>query len=52
MNIQGIIVLILFLGAVFYIGRSIYLSLKSKKSCSSGCKKCGVDVSDVELKKD
>lgn len=52
MNFQNIAVIILFLGALFYISKVIYSSLKAKKACSTGCKKCGVDFSDVEIKKD
>ncbi len=47
MNIQTILIFLLFLGAVFYISRSIYLSLKAKKGCGSNCK-CGVDFSDMQ----
>jgi hypothetical protein len=52
MNIQLVIVILLFLGALFYMGRLIYRSLKSKKGCASGCGKCGVDFSKIEVKKD
>ncbi len=52
MNIQLIIVALLFLGALLYIGRMIYRTLKSKKGCASGCGKCSVDFSKVEAKKD
>ncbi|WP_442794506.1 FeoB-associated Cys-rich membrane protein [Pelobium manganitolerans] len=50
MNAQQIIVGVLFLGAIFYIGRQIYRSLKSKKGCASGCGKCGVDFSKIDPK--
>jgi hypothetical protein len=50
MNIQVIIILLLFAAAVFYIGRMIYKSLSAKKGCGSNCK-CGVDFSDVETVK-
>jgi len=50
MNIQVVIILILFAGAVFYVGRMIYKSLSAKKSCGSNCK-CGVDFSNIEANK-
>ncbi|MGZ3777387.1 MAG: FeoB-associated Cys-rich membrane protein [Mucilaginibacter sp.] len=50
MNVQLIIVLILFAGAVFYFGRTIYKSLTAKKGCGENCK-CGVDFSNVESPK-
>jgi len=49
MNIQAIIVVILFAGAVFYVGRMVYKSLFTKKSCGGNCK-CGVDFSAIEPK--
>jgi branched-subunit amino acid transport protein len=49
-DFQTIIIGILFLGAVFYISRSVFLSLKAKKGCGSSCK-CGVDFSQIETKK-
>jgi hypothetical protein len=42
MNIQAIIIIVLFIAAVFYIGRLLYKSLFSKKSCGSKCKLGGV----------
>ncbi|WP_345213054.1 FeoB-associated Cys-rich membrane protein [Mucilaginibacter gynuensis] len=46
MNIQAIIVILLFAAALFYIGRMVYRSLFVKKGCGSNCK-CGVDFSNV-----
>jgi hypothetical protein len=47
--VQEIIVAIVFLGAVFYVGRLIYLSLQSKSACATGCGKCGaVDFQKIE----
>lgn len=53
MDMQVIIVGLLFLAALFYIGRIIYRSVAPKKSggCASGCGKCGVDLSHIEVKK-
>lgn len=47
MNIQVIIILVLFAAALFYVGRMIYNSVAAKKSCGSNCK-CGVDFSNVD----
>jgi len=47
MNMQIIIIAILFAGAVFYIGRMMYKALTTKKSCGGNCK-CGVDFSGIE----
>jgi hypothetical protein len=47
MNIQVILVIILFAAAIFYIGKMMYKSISSKKSCGGNCK-CGVDFSGVE----
>ena len=50
MNVQVIIIAILFAAAVFYVGRMVYKNLFTKKSCGSNCK-CGVDFSAVEADK-
>ena len=50
MEIQTILVLLVFALAAFYLIRSVVLGLKAKKGCGSGCK-CGVDFSDFEVKK-
>jgi hypothetical protein len=47
MNIQTIIIAIIFAAAVFYVCRLVYKNLSAKKSCGSNCK-CGVDFSAVE----
>lgn len=47
MNIQTIIIAILFVAALFYIGRQLYKNLFAKKSCGGNCK-CGVDFSAVQ----
>jgi len=49
-NIQLIIIAILFAAAVFYVGRLMYKNLFAKKSCGSNCK-CGVDFSAIEPEK-
>ena len=50
MNIQLIIVLLLFAAAVFYVIRLVYKSLTAKKGCGTNCK-CGVDFSNIESPK-
>jgi hypothetical protein len=46
-NIQTIIIAIIFAAAVFYVCRLVYKNLSAKKSCGSNCK-CGVDFSAIE----
>ncbi|WP_276359925.1 FeoB-associated Cys-rich membrane protein [Daejeonella sp. H1SJ63] len=48
MDIQLILVLIVFLLAVLYLGRMFYRSLNSKKGCASNCGKCTADFSDIK----
>jgi len=50
MNIQTIIVIVLFAGALFYVGRMLYKNIFTKKSCGGNCK-CGVDFSGIEPQK-
>jgi hypothetical protein len=50
MNIQAIIIVVLFIAAVFYIGRLVYKSLFAKQGCGSNCK-CGVDFSTIDAGK-
>jgi len=49
MNVQVIIIAILFAAAVFYVCRLVYKNLFTKKSCGGNCK-CGVDFSAIEAK--
>ncbi|WP_157262884.1 FeoB-associated Cys-rich membrane protein [Pedobacter steynii] len=51
MDTQTILVVILFIAAIFYIGRMIYRSLSPKTGgCASNCK-CGVDFPNIEPNK-
>jgi hypothetical protein len=50
MNIQAILILIIFAAAVFYIGRLMYGNLFAKKGCGENCK-CGVDFSNIDTDK-
>lgn len=47
MNLQIIVIILVFAAAVFYVGRMMYKSLFVKKGCGSNCK-CGVDFSNIE----
>lgn len=46
--IQQILIILLFSGAAFYLGRLIYRSFQTKNVCESGCGKCGIDVGKIE----
>ncbi len=48
MNIQEVLVYIAFALALIYAVRLVYRTIKSKKGCSSGCGKCGVDFSKID----
>jgi hypothetical protein len=48
MDIQLILVIIVFALALFYVGRMAYNSLKSKSACASNCGKCAADFSVVK----
>lgn len=50
MNIQAILILIIFAAAVFYIGRLMYRNLFATKGCGENCK-CGVDFSNIDADK-
>ncbi|RYU85871.1 FeoB-associated Cys-rich membrane protein [Mucilaginibacter terrigena] len=50
MNIQAIIIIVLFIAAVFYVARLLYKSVFTKKGCGGNCK-CGVDFSDIKAVK-
>jgi bacterioferritin-associated ferredoxin len=45
--IQGILVALLFVGAVAYLGWIVYKQLQAKSACAAGCGKCSV----VDFKK-
>ncbi|MBE9600385.1 FeoB-associated Cys-rich membrane protein [Pedobacter sp. MC2016-24] len=51
MDIQTIILIGLFIAAIWYVGRMIYRAVSPKSGgCASNCK-CGVDFSNVNPKK-
>ena len=45
---QQIIIVLLFLGAVVYLGYVIYKSFQTRSGCSSGCGSCGVDFNKIQ----
>jgi hypothetical protein len=48
MDIQFILMIIVFAGALFYVGRLIYRSVSPKnKGCATGCGKCGAEFSNL-----
>jgi hypothetical protein len=47
MDIQTLLVILIFVAALFYIGRMVYRSVSPKSGgCGSNCK-CGVDFSNI-----
>ncbi|WP_090880232.1 FeoB-associated Cys-rich membrane protein [Pedobacter rhizosphaerae] len=48
MDIQTILVFLLFAVALVYVGRLVYKSLQVKKDGCGGNCKCGVDFSDIK----
>jgi len=50
MRVQEILVVCLFLVALFYVARIIYRNLNSKSGCGH-CNQCGVDFSNVDIEK-
>jgi len=47
--VQQIIIISLFAGAAFYVGRLAYRSFTAKNACESGCAKCGaLDLEKIE----
>jgi len=50
MDFQTILVALIFVAAVFYVGRMIYRSASPKQGCGGNCK-CGVDFSNINPEK-
>lgn len=47
--IQELLIGTIFLFALGYLGRMLYRSFQAKKSCATGCGKCGVvDFEKIE----
>ncbi|RYG13222.1 MAG: FeoB-associated Cys-rich membrane protein [Chitinophagaceae bacterium] len=48
MDIQFVLMIVVFALALAYLGRIIYRSVAAKKdSCASGCGKCSADFSKI-----
>jgi hypothetical protein len=48
--LQEILIALIFIAAVFYLGRLIYKNFRSETACSSGCGKCSV-VDSLKVKR-
>jgi hypothetical protein len=48
-DLQFILVILVFLLAIIYIGRMVYKSISNKKGCASNCGKCAVDFSGLKF---
>jgi len=46
--VQNLIILLLFVGALVYLGYLVYKNFQAKSGCSSGCGSCGVDFSKLQ----
>jgi len=52
MDIQFILVIIIFIAALAYVGRMIYRSISSKdKGCATGCGKCAANFDHISAPK-
>ncbi|MES2651521.1 MAG: FeoB-associated Cys-rich membrane protein [Bacteroidota bacterium] len=48
MDIQFILVIIIFVAAVLYVGRMIYRSISRKNDgCATGCGKCAANFDNI-----
>jgi hypothetical protein len=48
MDIQFILMIIIFSAALFYVGRLIYRSVSSKNDgCATGCGKCAANFDNI-----
>ncbi|MGF1922745.1 MAG: FeoB-associated Cys-rich membrane protein [Bacteroidia bacterium] len=51
MNVQFILVAIIFLSAVFYVGRLVYHAVFPKNNgCATGCGKCAANFDNLPSK--
>lgn len=47
--IQEVAVIIIFIGALAYLGRILYKQFQAKSACATGCAKCSaVDFKKIE----
>ena len=49
MDLQLILVILLFVLAIVYAGRLVYKSMINKKGCASNCGKCAADFSEMKI---
>jgi len=47
--LQQVLIVLIFLGAIAYLGLIVYRTFQAKSGCASGCGKCGaVDFAKIE----
>ena len=47
--LQQILIVVIFLGAIIYLGLMVYRAFQARSGCASGCGKCGaVDFAKIE----
>jgi uncharacterized membrane protein len=52
MDIQFILMIVVFLAALFYVGRMIYRAIASKSDgCATGCGKCAANFDQIPAPK-
>lgn len=52
MDIQFILMIVIFASALFYVGRIIYRSISTKgDSCATGCGKCAANFDNIQAPK-
>jgi len=49
MEIQLILVILLFILAIIYMGRMVYKSINSKEGCASNCGKCAAYFNELKI---
>ncbi len=48
MDLQQILVIVIFLAALYYVGKKVYSSVfPSKGNCSTGCNKCAANFEQI-----
>jgi hypothetical protein len=45
---QELLIIIVFLLAVYFIGKKIYMEFNSKNGCAQGCAKCSIADSEAQ----
>lgn len=49
MEMQEVIIIVLFLGAAFFMGRRLYKQYKAESGCASGCDACSPEKKEFKL---